>query len=153
MTDIPMPLGPHACVVKDGRFVIPCNTLAAVTDIHQLSFTKAKGIFVQHLFNIETGEPSRSYFGVRSKQYKNGILFNFCPFCGVQLDETFNENHKPRDNGWDKAVAWLEAQYDAYAEEYGITDPETGQTEFPESDDGRGEFFAELVQGVKSAKV
>lgn len=78
------------CTVKDGRFVIPCKTLQSATDNIIGGFSRKKAIACWNYTNIETGEPSRTYFGVRTVNHPNGIAFNNCPFCGEEIDAPFN---------------------------------------------------------------
>jgi hypothetical protein len=74
------------CTVREGAFVEPCDALSSIID----SFSRAKGVFIQNLTNRQTNKPSRSYVGIKSTNHKNGILFNFCPFCGVEIDAPFS---------------------------------------------------------------
>lgn len=83
------------CAVRDGLFVEPCDSLQSATDNNIPGFSKTKGIASWHLTNINTGKPSRSYWGVKSKNHQNGFLFNFCPFCGERIDAPFNEEPRP----------------------------------------------------------
>lgn len=78
------------CKVRDGRFVDPCESLASVVANNTPGFSAVKGIAQWNMTNIETHQPSRTYFGVKTKEMPNGFLFNFCPFCGVKIDEPFN---------------------------------------------------------------
>jgi len=82
------------CEVREGRFVDPCDTLASMTHNTSPGFSKQKGIASWSLVNMETHEPSRSYFGILTKEYPNGFLFNFCPFCGKQIDAPFAEKEE-----------------------------------------------------------
>ena len=82
------------CNVRDGRFVEPCDALAGVIDNNIPGFSKAKGIFIQHLTNMKTLKPSRSYVGIKSKNHPNGLLFNVCPFCGVDISSPFMKDEK-----------------------------------------------------------
>lgn len=79
------------CTVKDSRFVVPCDTLSSQTNIPNAGFSKAKGIARWHYTQRQTGEASRIFFGVVTKASPNGFLFNFCPFCGEQIDAPFAE--------------------------------------------------------------
>lgn len=79
------------CAVRDGLFVEPCATLAAAVDNSIPGFSKAKGIFRRELTNMATGEPARTYFGIKTKEFSNGILFNHCPWCGESIDGPFME--------------------------------------------------------------
>lgn len=86
------------CEVREGRFIDPCDTLAKATDINQPSFSKSKGLFRAELFDRVKMEQSRSYHGVRTKAFdKGGILFNYCPFCGVQIDAPFTSEDEAND--------------------------------------------------------
>lgn len=80
---------PVNCSVTDERFVVPCSTLAGVIDNNIPGFSRAKGVFIQNLTNVNTGEASRSYVGIKSKAHPNGFLFNFCPFCGADISAPF----------------------------------------------------------------
>ena len=53
-----------------------------------------KGVFIQNLINMNTHKPSRTYVGLKSANFKNGILFNFCPFCGQKIDAPFAKDEK-----------------------------------------------------------
>lgn len=79
------------CIILDGRFVIPCDSLSTQTDTPHAGFSKAKGIARWHYTNLKTGEASRTFFGVKTKASPNGFLFNFCPFCGGKIDAPFAE--------------------------------------------------------------
>jgi hypothetical protein len=77
------------CRVRDGRFVEPCDILAKAVDVYAPGFSRAKGIFEQTYTNMETGEPSRTFYGVRTKEFPNGLLFNLCPWCGERISAPF----------------------------------------------------------------
>jgi hypothetical protein len=77
------------CKVRDNRFVDPCETLSQTIDNNIPGFSKATGVFIQHLTNMKTFKPSRTYVGLKSKNFKNGLLFNFCPFCGEDISDPF----------------------------------------------------------------
>jgi len=81
------------CHVKDGLFVEPCDALNRAADINTPSFTKAKGIAVWNMTNMNTGKPSRTYYGVKTKKHPNGLLFNCCPWCGERIDAPFAEEN------------------------------------------------------------
>lgn len=82
------------CTVTDGRFVEPCSALDQNVQNNIPGFSKAKGIAVWNLVNHDTHKPSRRYFGVKTPAHPNGFLFNFCPFCGVQIDAPFAEKEE-----------------------------------------------------------
>ena len=79
------------CSVRDGLFVEPCKTLADAVDNNMPGFSEAKGIFRQELTNRTTKAPSRVMFGIKSKAYPIGLLFNYCPWCGEKIDAPFND--------------------------------------------------------------
>lgn len=87
----------NKCQVRDGLFVDPCRTLEDNTDNPIPGFSKVKGIANWSLHNIKTGEPSRAYWGVKSKNHPNGFLFNYCPFCGQDISAPF----QPKEDGQD----------------------------------------------------
>ena len=89
------------CSVRDGRFVEACTSLKMATDNNIPGFSKAKGIFRSELTNMKTHQPSRTYYGVKSKQYPNGLLFNFCPFCGCDIGAPFQKDEGPIRTGGD----------------------------------------------------
>ena len=85
------------CTVRDGLFVEPCETLARNTDNHAPGFNKAKGIFRQELTNMNTGQSSRTYYGIKSKAHPNGFLFNVCPFCGEDISAPFTSDEEGQE--------------------------------------------------------
>ena len=89
------------CSVKDGRFVEPCDTLRDQTDTPMAMLSRAKGTVRWHYTNIQTGEPSRTFFGVKTKANPEGFAFNFCPFCGERIDAPFADSGEETDNAHD----------------------------------------------------
>jgi hypothetical protein len=83
------------CTVRDGLFVEPCETLAKAIDNNSPAFSRIKGIMKWNMFSRKDHKPSRSYVGLRSKNYPDGILFNWGPFCGVRIDAPFAEPVEP----------------------------------------------------------
>lgn len=82
----------NKCTVRDGRFVEPCATLSEQTDSSMAFLSRAKGTVRWHYTNVQTLEPSRTFFGVKTKANPNGFAFNFCPFCGEKIDAPFNSD-------------------------------------------------------------
>ncbi len=79
----------NKCEVKNNR-VLLCSTLMKSTNLSGRS-----GIYVQTLSNIETGQPTRSYVIAKSGIFKtNGIVLNYCPFCGEKIGEHMQRNSK-----------------------------------------------------------
>lgn len=83
------------CTVRDGRFVEPCVTLEQATDNNMGSFSKMKGIFCTTYTNMKTRKPARTFYGVKTKQFANGIAFNNCPFCGSDISAPFMQEDEP----------------------------------------------------------
>ena len=80
------------CEVREGRFIDGCVTLEEMVANHTPGFSSTKGIAYWQLTNMATHKPSRSYYGVKTKEHPKGFLFNFCPFCGTQIDAPFNKD-------------------------------------------------------------
>lgn len=83
------------CIVKNGKFVEPCDRLHSASEQGNPSGNK-KGIFAW-AYNNQEG-PTRTMFGVKGGEHiKNGLLFNFCPFCGERIDTPFNDNNENQE--------------------------------------------------------
>ena len=80
---------PVKCKVREGMFVEPCWALSDMVENNTPSFSKQKGVAEWKLTNIKTREPSRRYYGILSKAHPKGMLFNYCPWCGEQIDAPF----------------------------------------------------------------
>ena len=78
------------CVVRDGRFVEPCNGLESQADLIGLDRRKSFGIGRWEYSNIRTGKKTRTFYGVKSRANPDGMAFNFCPWCGTKIDAPFN---------------------------------------------------------------
>ena len=68
------------CTVE-GKHVIPCKALTSASEGR--STGKARGVYVWPITNTATGEPSRTMFGAVTSEHPKGLIFNFCPWCGV----------------------------------------------------------------------
>jgi hypothetical protein len=79
-----MPAESKKCVVKDGKFVVPCAYLKRATEYGNPS-PKRKGIYAVKL-SIE-GTPTRTFFAVKSgENVAKGAVLHFCPFCGERIE-------------------------------------------------------------------
>ena len=68
--------------------LIPCSLLAqSAEDFSPVG--KRKGLFTWTYVSITSGKISRIVYGAKSGQYINGIYFNYCPFCGVDITSSF----------------------------------------------------------------
>jgi hypothetical protein len=80
---------PIKCVVRDRLFVEPCFGLSDLVDIPHSAFSRGKGVARWAYTNLETCAPSRTFFGIKTKQHPKGMLFNFCPICGENISAPF----------------------------------------------------------------
>lgn len=80
-----MTLQAKCTISADGQHVEPCHLLYEQTEYGNPQ-RKKRGIFVWHLFDTKAAKPSRTFFGIVSTQSPTGFVFNFCPFCGTQID-------------------------------------------------------------------
>ena len=53
--------------------------------------TSRKGVVCWNFINIKTRKFERVLYGVKSKAYPNGIIFNYCPFCGEKHPGGFKD--------------------------------------------------------------
>lgn len=72
-------------ISEDGNHIEPCELLYNNCEIGNPRNRK-RGIFAWALHNMTTHKPSRTFFGVVSTHSPKGFVFNFCPFCGTQID-------------------------------------------------------------------
>lgn len=80
------------CTV-DGLHVKPCATLAKATEYGNPPPPKTKriGIFAWAFINRETRKPSRTLYGAKTSEHPTGLIFNFCPWCGADLQASHGE--------------------------------------------------------------
>ena len=77
------PMTPVRCTIRDGKFVVPCAVLADAV---------GGAVAHAHYVNMSSGQPSRSYFVLKSGAHKsNGVAMNVCPFCGEWIDAPFSD--------------------------------------------------------------
>ena len=82
-------MGKHKCTVsEDGQHVEPCDALAHETEYGN-PHPRKRGIFSWAYRDMRTGKPSRTFFGAVTTHSPKGFLFNFCPYCGEQIDSPF----------------------------------------------------------------
>jgi hypothetical protein len=85
--------------VLDDRFVEPCWSLSSMVENIAPGFSAQKGVSCWSYSNMQTMQPSRRFYGIKSKAQPRGMLFNFCPWCGADISEPFmdkEESHPPR---------------------------------------------------------
>lgn len=76
------------CEIEAGKFLRPCDPLSETMEIGHPT-GKRKGIFMHALSTLEG--PTRSMASAKSGAFvKGGILFNYCPFCGVDISAPFS---------------------------------------------------------------
>jgi len=83
------------CSVRDGSFVEPCQALADNVDNPASAFSRAKGVTRWAYTNLRTHKPTRTFFGVKTRANPNGMLFNFCPWCGEDISAPFVDKDEP----------------------------------------------------------
>lgn len=67
------------------HLVSQCHGLDEMIDGYN-PVKREKGIFKWVYSNLTTSEDTRSFIGAKTGVHKEkGLLFNFCPCCGVQL--------------------------------------------------------------------
>jgi len=72
----------ETCTIDGGK-VLSCTRLWTVT--HAGNPPKGRnGIFVWQ-FERVGGEITGRLFGAQSERHPSGLIFNFCPYCGVDL--------------------------------------------------------------------
>ena len=82
------------CSVRDGAFVEPCATLNSMVDNFAPAFSKAKGVSCWTYTSMTTLKPARRFYGLKSKDHPNGMLFNFCPWCGEDISSPFTSKEE-----------------------------------------------------------
>lgn len=72
------------CTVTDG-IITPCTGFDSVISIDG---SRGKGVTLLHIRNLATLEVTRTFAVLRSGTIrKNGIIMNYCPFCGEAIAE------------------------------------------------------------------
>lgn len=74
------------CKVK-GSHVEPCRWLESACDGDAPS-GKARGIYRWAFVNVNTHNPTRTMFGAKTSDSPKGAIFNFCPWCGANLQKS-----------------------------------------------------------------
>lgn len=68
---------------KDGYAESLCETMQAVATTHKTK--REKGIFRRCMTNIETNKKLGEMVSGHTPNAINGVVFNYCPFCGEPL--------------------------------------------------------------------
>lgn len=71
-------------ISDDGLRVEACKLLVQAAE--GLSQQHRKGIVIWHYESLMHPAASRAFFGAKTRSHTNGIIFNFCPFCGEAID-------------------------------------------------------------------
>ena len=72
----------NKCILKPGPIIEPCKMLSEMTE-HSNGIRNGINVWVYS--KIPTGQVSRILYGIRDKAHKNGMLFNYCPWCGTEI--------------------------------------------------------------------
>lgn len=71
-------------IIKSG-LLAPCLSLFKSIQLSS-NVGNGKGIFHIQTVNMKNMNPTRTLIGVKSGEYsKEGVVFNFCPFCGKKI--------------------------------------------------------------------
>lgn len=65
------------------NIVTPCNSLMEVSGA--VTPRREKGIFEWRYASLDTGKTTRTFFGAKNDMHRTGLLFNFCPYCGIKI--------------------------------------------------------------------
>ena len=83
--------GSYPCRIE-GCFVRPCSSLLRALEGNASGLGRSKGLFHDHLLNLETGEHSMSYVKMKLGEFmQKGVIINFCPFCGINISDHIKE--------------------------------------------------------------
>lgn len=83
--------GNYPCKIEK-QFLRPCTSLAPVLEPGSPTHARSKGLFLDVLLNLKTGEHSMSYVKMKlGKFLSKGMVINFCPFCGVNVSNHIKE--------------------------------------------------------------
>ena len=72
----------NTCKVSN-NIVTACDSLMEVSEA--VTSKRKNGLFEWRYSNMDTGETTRTLFGAKSDIHKTGLIFNFCPYCGVEI--------------------------------------------------------------------
>ena len=79
---------PAKCKLDKGRFLKPCQGLKETANAQPA--TQAKGVRLVTLSTFGTWKKVRTIAMLHSGEYaKDGVLMNFCPFCGVEIGDAY----------------------------------------------------------------
>jgi hypothetical protein len=83
--------GSIKCSMREKVFPEPCSGLLQILEsIHPRS--TGKGITKLAYTDLETLKPSRTFIIAKLGEHKkNGLILNFCPFCGERIDGAVTE--------------------------------------------------------------
>ena len=84
------------CTVTDGRLVEPCEMLDKMAEAGNPPPGKQRGLYEWRLFDTNTHQRTRSFFGVKTTSAPKGMAFNFCPWCGERIDAPLTQSPKGR---------------------------------------------------------
>lgn len=83
--------GNYPCLIE-GRFVRPCTSLTRALEGQSSGAGRSKGLFLEHIMNLTTGEYSMSFVKLKQGEFlKDGIVINCCPFCGINISNHIKE--------------------------------------------------------------
>ena len=72
----------YPCKIED-RILSPCYALHSLL----VAPSVKRGLYFQPFINLEDGEVTSTCVIAKSELHKNGVVVNFCPFCGLNISE------------------------------------------------------------------
>lgn len=73
------------CTIQGGRIIVPCKSLdEEVDDIAPTGCRR--GLYQWTFTNRRTGA-ERTLFGLKTSHSPKGVIFNYCPWCGTDMQE------------------------------------------------------------------
>lgn len=93
--DETLKMGNYPCLIQ-GQFVRPCTSLVRALEPRTSSEGRGKGLFLDCVLDLTTGEHSMSFVRMKLGEYKKGVVINVCPFCGVNISRHLMEKSNAR---------------------------------------------------------
>jgi len=87
---------PPECSVREGKYTL-CASMTKYLVSNSRSSPRAKGLFdMDNLMNFEKGTTRSMGPVYRPGKGDPGVLFNFCPWCGSDIDKNWRTPEKER---------------------------------------------------------
>lgn len=87
---------PTKCSLSNEDRVRPCWALSDVLDDPHGRGTRAQGVSLHFMVDMETCKSSGSLAVLKSgKHNKKGVILNYCPFCGEWINKYVDPADRP----------------------------------------------------------